>query len=143
MKPLPRITDESKEYWNATKNEKLMLQKCTTCNNIQFYPRFFCIECHSQDLDWIESEGRGKVYTYTVIRRAPSKAFVEDVPYTLALIELKEGVRMMSTIVDDKIKIGDQVEVVFEEVDESLKLPKFKKHGDGSRASLTNRASGV
>ncbi|OLO42390.1 hypothetical protein BTR23_03995 [Alkalihalophilus pseudofirmus] len=126
MKPLPKITDENKEYWNAAKNEKLMIQKCKECNNIQFYPRFFCVECHSQSLEWIESEGKGEVYTYTVIRRAPSKGFMDDVPYTLALVELKEGVRMMSTIVDEEVKIGDQVEVIFEEIDEGLKLPKFR-----------------
>jgi uncharacterized protein len=129
VKPLPKINDENRVFWNETKNQKLMLQKCSSCHQIQYYPRFFCANCYSESMEWIESQGKGNVYTFTVIRRAPSEGFLEDVPYTLALIELDEGVRMMSTIIEqpEDIKIGDKVEVSFKETEIDIQLPIFKK----------------
>ena len=88
--------------------------------------------CFSFDVEWTKACGRGTVYSYTVCLR-PAPGFENDVPYNIALVELAEGVRMMSTVVDcppDDLRIGMLVEVVFEDVIQDVTLPKFKPAGN-------------
>jgi uncharacterized OB-fold protein len=77
----------------------------------------------------VEASGRGRIYSYTVIHRPPSPAFEEDVPYTLALVELEEGVRLMSQIVGiepDDVSVDLPVEVVFDDISPAISLPRFR-----------------
>src|SRR5205814_4069294 len=93
-----------------------------------FYPRSICPACMSDRIAWIESTGRGTVYSYTIVHRAPAQ-FAEDVPYVVALIDLAEGVRMMSNVVGSPpaaVHIGAPVEVVFDDVTPEVTLPKFR-----------------
>jgi uncharacterized OB-fold protein len=83
----------------------------------------------SDRFEWRKSSGRGVVYSFTVVHRAPTPFFRDKVPYVVALIDLQEGVRMMSNIVGcdpAEVKIGDHVEVIFEDINEEITLPKFK-----------------
>ena len=73
QKPLPIIEVESREYWAGCREGKLLLQKCQDCGKVQFYPRTICANCFSTNLTWIQSSGKGTVYAYSVVRRAPSK----------------------------------------------------------------------
>jgi uncharacterized OB-fold protein len=101
---------------------------CRSCGQHHFYPRDFCPLCFSFDVGWTKACGRGVVYSYTICHR-PAPGFEKDVPYNLALIELDEGVRMMSTIVDcplEELSIGMAVEVVFDDVTSQVTLPKFR-----------------
>ena len=128
-KPVPVPTGESQPYWAGCKRHELLLQRCRACGHIQFYPRAVCTGCLSQDLDWTKASGRGSVYSYSVVYRAPSKVFAADAPYTTAIIELEEGVRMMSNVVGcppEEVRIGMPVEVIFEDVSEEIALPKFR-----------------
>jgi len=128
VKPLPYIHAETKAYWDGAKSHELLIRKCVTCGQFHFYPREFCPACLSSDVEWVKASGRGTVYSVTVCHR-PAPRFEKDVPYNLALIELEEGVRMMSNIVDcpnDDIKIGMTVEVVFDSVTPEVTLPKFR-----------------
>lgn len=128
-KPLPRLTTVSETYWKGARNHKLLIQKCENCGKKIYYPRMVCPKCLSSDLGWVEASGRGKVYSYSVVNRPPSKEFSEDVPYILALVELAEGPKMITNIVGcepEKVKIGMDVEVVFDDVTEDIALPKFK-----------------
>lgn len=127
-KPIPVPNAETKPYWDGCKRHELLVQTCDSCGNAQLYPRIFCTRCHSESLKWKPSSGRGTVYSYTIIRRAPSKAFKADVPYVLALVELDEGVRLMTNVIGcspDKVKINLPVRVVFEDVTENCTIPKF------------------
>ena len=125
---LPTPTTVTTAFWEATKCHKLLLQKCIHCESYIFYPRAFCPECLSQDLEWVESSGEGTIYSYTIIYHSPIREFEHLVPYIIAIIELKEGVRIMSNIVHCKpaeIHVGMTVHVIFEEVSKDISLPKF------------------
>ena len=128
-KPLPVTQPWSKKFWEGAKDGRLLIQKCNQCGSNIFYPRNACPECWSKDLGWIESSGRGKIYTYTVTIAGVEKKFAADLPYVLAYINLDEGIRMMTRIVGcdpDQVNIGMDVEVVFEELNEEFSLPYFK-----------------
>jgi uncharacterized OB-fold protein len=116
-------------YWNACKEHKLMVQRCEQCGKFRFYPGTFCTNCLSSELEWKEVSGRGTVYSYSIVYRPPFKNISMDVPYVVALIELNEGVRMMSNIVEcplHEISVGMKVQVTFIENQDEKILPKFK-----------------
>jgi len=128
MKPMPVIDPGTQPYWDALKDNRLTLKHCKACNTPHFYPRELCPLCYSDDLDWIDAAGGGVIYSYTVAHRAAGPAFAEDVPYTIAIIELDEGPRLMSRIVnpDAGLRIGVRVQVQFEAAAEGLVLPVFE-----------------
>ncbi len=128
-KPLPDIHEETRSFWEGCKNHELLVQKCLDCGHLYFYPRSICPECLSYNNEWVKASGRGKVYSYTVSFRPPTEAFLEDLPYNIAIIELEEGVRIMSNIVEcdnDNLTIGMPVEAVFEDITPEITLPRFK-----------------
>lgn len=128
-KPLPQPTPWSKPFWDGCKRRELLIQKCKDCQNPNFYPKLFCPNCLSLNLEWVKASGRGKVYSYTVVYSYQPTEFSEDVPYIVAVIDLQEGVRMMSNIVGcppEAVKCDIEVEVVFDDVTEEITLPKFK-----------------
>lgn len=129
-KPIPVPDSDSKPFWKGCSEEKLMIQHCLDCNTHIFYPRAVCPHCMSDYLEWIESSGRGTVYAYTIARRAAHPAFADDVPYVVALIDLDEGVRMMSNIVGcdvEDVSCNMAVKVVFQD-QEGMKIPKFRPY---------------
>ncbi|RJP16718.1 MAG: Zn-ribbon domain-containing OB-fold protein [Candidatus Abyssobacteria bacterium SURF_5] len=128
-KPLPDITESTKPFWEGCKAGKLLLPKCRSCGQMFFFPNHFCPECLSEDVDWIDSSGKGVVHTFTIISRPPSDAFAADVPYVVAVIDLEEGPRMLSNVIGippEHVRVGMPVEVVFERVSEEITLPKFR-----------------
>jgi uncharacterized OB-fold protein len=127
-KPLPIPDGDSHVFWQGCKENKLLIQKCKDCSKHIFYPRILCPHCFSEQVEWVESTGKGKIYSYTIARRGGGPAFKDDAPYAVALIELDEGVRMFSNIINidvEKVKCDLPVEVVFEE-QEDFTLPKFQ-----------------
>jgi len=132
-KPLPEFRPETKPYWEATKNHELKLPRSKTNNKFFFYPRAISpYDDMSQDIEWADASGRGKVWTYSIHNMGPTKAYKGDPPYVVALVELDEGVKMMTNIVDcdpQDVKIGMEVEVVFDDITEDVTLPKFKPVG--------------
>jgi uncharacterized OB-fold protein len=127
-KALPVPTPESAPYWQGCRESKLLLQRCAACGRQQFYPRAICAACSSPDLAWAAASGRGRVKSYTVIRRAVSAAYEPDVPYVVALIELAEGPTLMSNIVGappEQVRIGAAVRVRFDAWSDELRLPVF------------------
>lgn len=128
-KPTPFPTAVSEPYWDAAKEEKLVLQYCTSCDHYQFYPRPTCVVCLGTDLEWREAQGTGTIYSFTVVHRAPSQEF-QDTPYVVALVDLQEGVRMVSNIVGENpeaVRIGDRVKVCFETRGDSSSVPVFER----------------
>lgn len=126
--PQPYITPETEEFWKATTEEELLICQCNGCDDIYFYPRQRCPHCSSMDTKYIESSGKGEVYARSVVHQAAAE-YSEVTPFILAYVELDEGLRMMTNIVDtnpDDVEIGDKVEVVFDEVDENAALPRFR-----------------
>jgi uncharacterized OB-fold protein len=128
-KPLPEFRPETQPYWDACKRHELVLPKCKTCGRFFFYPRALCPNCMSQDLEWVKASGKAKVWTFAIHHMGPSKAYKGEPPYPVAMIETQEGVMMMTNIVDCKpedVRIGMEVEVVFDDVTSEVTLPKFK-----------------
>jgi len=127
--PLPKPDQDSEPYWEGTRRHELLLQQCSACRRFRFYPRSLCPFCFSDAFNWRAAAGRGSVYSFTVVHRAPFPSFRDKIPYVLALIELEEGVRMMSNVVDcdpAQVRIGMPVVVVFDAVTEEITLPKFR-----------------
>ena len=127
--PLPRPDKDSEAYWDAARRHELVLQQCLECNRFRFYPRSVCPNCLSEKFEWRRVRGRGVIYSFTIVHRPPTPAFRDQVPYVLALIELEEGVRMMSNVVEcepTSVRIGMTVEVTFHDITSEMTLPKFK-----------------
>ncbi|MFC1982805.1 Zn-ribbon domain-containing OB-fold protein [Chloroflexota bacterium] len=129
LKPIPVPNADTLPFWEGCKQHKLLIQRCKACGHHQFYPRHVCTNCMSLEPEFVPSTGRGEIYTFIVVHRAPTKVFEPEIPYVVAVIQLDEGVRMMSNIVDcpiDAVKIGMRVEVFFDDVSDSIALPRFK-----------------
>ncbi len=130
-RPLPQpITPEAKPYWDGLKEQKLMLPKCESCGPF-FYPRIMCPKCHSRNITWIQASGKGKLYSFEIVYQKFNPAFKIDPPYVLAMIELEEGPRMMSNLInidpDPKVITCDMpVEVVFERLTDEITIPLFQ-----------------
>jgi hypothetical protein len=110
----------------------LVLQRCVRCAQYQFYPRSLCATC-TGDTEWVEASGRGTLYTYTVIRQNRAEAFAPLSPYAVGIVELDEGVRMMSNIVDceiDALRVGMPLEVVMLRAADDVGLPFWRPLGD-------------
>jgi uncharacterized OB-fold protein len=128
-KPLPVVTDESRPFWEGCRQGKLLLQYCDQCQRHQFYPRLYCMQCGSNKVRWVEASGRGVIYSYTIIYQNKAPEFVNDTPYNVAVVQLEEGPRMMSNIVDidpANLRVDLPVMVVFDAVSENISLPRFK-----------------
>ena len=131
-KPLPSISGETRPYWDSCRRGQLLIQKCDSCGEYQFYPRGICANCWSNDIQWIISSGKGTVWTFTVTYQNGTPGFAEDVPYVLALVELEEGVRMFTNIVEcdpRSVTIGMPVEVTFVQATNQISVPYFKPAG--------------
>lgn len=129
VNPLPELTSVSKPFYSAARKGKLLIQRCTQCQRSIFYPKVICPHCLSTDLDWFESSGRGKVYSYTIVQSGAPEAFKLAVPYVIAVIDLDEGVRMLSWIVDcnpAEVVCDMEVHVTFKNLDEHVALPMFR-----------------
>ena len=131
-KPLPTMSGETKPYWDNCRRGRLLIQKCDSCGEYQFYPRGICANCWSNDIQWITSSGKGTVWTFTVTYQNGTPGFAEDVPYVLALVELEEGVRMFTNIVEcdpRSVTIGMPVEVTFIQATNQISVQYFKPVG--------------
>ena len=128
-KPLPTISGETRPFWEACRRGKLLIQRCHSCGEYQFYPRGICASCWSADIAWVKSSGRGTVWTFTVTYQNRSMGFADEVPYVVALVELEEGVRMFTNLVETRpadVVIGMPVEVTFIHATEGITVPYFK-----------------
>jgi uncharacterized protein len=129
LKPIPPIQPWTRPFWQATREGKLMIQQCQSCGRNVFYPRLSCPFCFSDRLDWIESSGKGKVYTFSAVRNNAPSAFMADMPFVIAIVRLDEGVQMMTNIIGcDPAQVYCEmpVTVVFEKLNDEITLPKFK-----------------
>jgi uncharacterized protein len=129
VRPLPSPNPLTAPYWQAAHAGELKLPCCQTCAKFHFYPRASCPHCGSANLDWRKVSGKGVVYSFTVVHRAPSKGFEELVPYAVAVVALDEGPHLMTRLIDvppQAVRIGLRVTVAFEKQDDETTLPVFR-----------------
>jgi uncharacterized OB-fold protein len=128
-RPLPHLDEENRPWWEALKRHELYLQKCRDCGELRYYPRALCPSCLSSQTQWVRAKGRGKVYTFTATYQNQQPGFRESLPYILAYVELDEGLKMLTNLVDcrpEDVKIDMPVEVVFDDATELVTLAKFR-----------------
>ena len=130
-RPLPVADDLSQPFWEAGKQHRLVVQRCRECGYFNHPPRPACDACQSQQLQFEPVSGRGTIYSFTVMHQPNIAGFEDQIPYINILVELEEQplLFMVSNLPAsdlDKIKIGGQVEVYFEEVDPDTTLPQFR-----------------
>lgn len=116
-------------FWEATKTKKLMYQYCTSADKAVFYPRQISPYSLKDTLVWRESVGKGEIYAVTVVHKPTLPMYMQKVPYAVAIVEMDEGYRMMTEIVNtdvEKVKVGDRVKVTWEELSEGKNYPVFE-----------------
>lgn len=119
LKPMPLATKISAPFWQALKENQLKIQQCNHCDGWVFYPRNHCIHCFAHDLEWKQVSGEGTLYSYTLTRIPTMPEFSDEMPQALAVVELEQGVRINSTLIDvaeEDIKIGMALKAVFDKV---------------------------
>ncbi|MDQ3811814.1 MAG: Zn-ribbon domain-containing OB-fold protein [Chloroflexota bacterium] len=129
--PAPFVIPELKRFWDATSARQLLLPRCDDCGAVIWYPRPFCPECASVRVSWFEASGRGTVYSFTVNRRgqADLPEYRDAGAYVLAYVELEEGPRVMTNIIEcdpEGVRIGQQVQVVFHDTGQGTALVRFR-----------------
>jgi len=131
QKPIPEITKQSEPFWQACKESRLLIMNCRDCGKPFFYPRRSCPSCWSEEVEWIESKGRGTIWTLSEVAISLwGNAWDDAVPYTVAVIDLDEGVRMASRLVGgSNLKIGDRVQVTFQPGENDVVMPYFTAAG--------------
>ena len=131
-RPLPTpITPEAKPFWDGLREQKLLLPRCGACGHVFFYPRAVCPRCHARDIGWIQASGRGTLHAFEIAHQVFNKAWKIKPPYVLAMVELAEGPRLMTNLVnvepDPKVITCDMpVRVVFSKLTEEITLPLFE-----------------
>ena len=126
-RPLPAITPETRHFWEGARSGELRLQKCTACTHVYFPPRPFCPKCASRDVTVVRASGRASLYSYVIHHRA-LPGFTP--PYSIAVVQLEEGPRMMTNIVEcpqtpEALQLDMKVQVKFEKLDDKITLPLF------------------
>lgn len=130
-KPLPQADPVTAPYWESLKAHAMKIQRCNDTGRFFFYPRGMSPYTLSGNLSWEPVSGKGVLHAFTIVHTNRAPGFAEDLPYVVALVELAEGVRMMSNLIDvppdpEHVKIGMPVELVYDDVTEDVTLPKFR-----------------
>ena len=124
--PVPEPTAVSAPFWDATRRRELTMQRCETCNRLVWYPRFVCPHCGGSTLQWERLSGNGVVYAVSVHHRAALPALADKVPYSVVLVDLDDGVRLMSNVFGTAPAVGDRVGVAWTPLDDGRNLPVFE-----------------
>jgi uncharacterized protein len=128
-KPSPVVDHLSEPFWRGCREDRLLIQACDACATPRFPPGPLCHACGSDRSRWIEASGRGRVYSWIVVRHPiPAEIYASEVPYVVALVELDEGVRMPTNLVGcapEALTADMRVEVCFRDVGD-VRLPQFR-----------------
>ena len=128
-KPRRRIGPDNAPFWQGCREHRLMLPTCRACGKPHLPPGPVCPFCFSTDMVWQAASGRGQISSWTIVHKAWFPAFKDETPYNVVQVELDEGPRLTSHIVgagEQKLQIGQRVEVVFNDIDDELTLHGFR-----------------
>jgi uncharacterized protein len=126
---LPTIEPETQPFWDAAKEGKFLIQRCGACGGAQHYPRPFCAVCWSDQVTFEEASGRGTLYTFSTVFMNDLPPFNERLPYVVAAVDLEEGPRVMTNIVDADpadLRVGMPVVVDFRPLTDDITAPVFR-----------------
>jgi uncharacterized OB-fold protein len=125
----PPESEGAAPYWEATREQRLVLPWCPSCDGPFWYPREVCPRCLSPDVEWRAASGRGRVYACSTMPKPAMSGLADLVPYVVALVELDEGVRVMSNVTGcppDDVVVGMPVQVTWEALPDGRHLPLFE-----------------
>jgi len=128
-RPIPESNADTGPFWDGCRIHQLRFQKCSDCGYVRFPASFLCPRCYSFDSQWIESIGRGKIYSFAIYHVAFDQAFKDNLPYLTAIVELAEGPRILTNIVGCRpsdVRCDMPVEVVWDDIAARFALPKFR-----------------
>ncbi len=126
---LPTIEDETRPFWDALREGRLMIARCDSCGEVHYYPRAMCPFCWSEDVSLVAAAGTGTLYTWSTVYVNDLPPFNTKVPYVAAQVDLDEGVRITTMVVNalpEDLKIGMAVQVVFEAISDDVTIPVFE-----------------
>ncbi len=127
-KPLPSPTDATLPFWQGCSAGVLRLRRCSHCDRVRGPSRIVC-ECGQAVHTWFNASGRGQIFSFTVVHRAPDLAFRADLPYVVAVVTLEEGPHLLANVIGcppQQVSIGLRVEAVFETVAPGIGVANFK-----------------
>lgn len=125
----PPESDAGAAFWAASREQRFVLPTCTACGRAHWYPREVCPHCFGAELEWRPASGRGTVYACSTMPKPALPMLADRVPYVVALVELDEGPRMMTNVVDvapDDVAVGQVVELLWEPLTDGRHLPTFR-----------------
>jgi hypothetical protein len=125
---LPAPEPETRPFWDATRERRLLVKRCAECGEAHFYPRPFCPRCWSEDVMWEDASGYATLYTWSTVHVNDLPPFPERVPYVAAIVELAEGPRMMTNVVDcddAHLEVGMALQVRYRDLDDEFSIPVF------------------
>jgi uncharacterized OB-fold protein len=128
-RPLPIVTEENARYWRSARAHRLELPFCMACERAFYPPQHRCPTCLSDRVEWRPVSGRGRVFTWIVMHQVYDPWFKDKVPYVVAAVELEEGPRLITNLVNcphDRIRLNMPVRVVYEDVNDELALVYFE-----------------
>jgi uncharacterized OB-fold protein len=128
LPPKPIPDPDSGPYWEALKEERLLVQRCRSCGGMQLYFRAVCRSCWSRDIEELEASGRGTVYSFSISHSVGDPALKAELPYAIVLVDLEEGARVLSRLDGDPdaVRIGDPVVAAFRKIDDEATLLHFR-----------------
>ena len=127
--PRPVVDWESRPFWEGCGRGELLLQRCADCGTLRARPCALCPECLSDAIDWVVASGGGTLHTFTVTHQNHAPGFREALPYVLAYVDLEEGVRLLTNLVDcepEKLRIGMPLRVDFADLEGNIAIPRFR-----------------
>lgn len=135
---LPTIEGESQPFWDAAKEHRFLIARCGSCERVHHYPRPFCPYCWSEDVAWVEASGRATLYTYSTVFMNDMPPFRDRLPYLAAVVDLEEGPRVMTNLVDvdsSDLEIGMPLEVAYQQISPDVTVPVFRPAGSSAPAA--------
>jgi len=132
---LPTPEGDTIAFWEAAKEERLLIKHCLDCDVYSYYPRPFCPKCWSEQVEWFEASGGATLYTWSVIYANDQPPFRDQVPYVAAVVDLDEGPRMMTNVIDcpfEELRIGMPLRVTFRPISDEFTIPVFVRATGGT-----------
>jgi uncharacterized OB-fold protein len=126
---LPTPDDATRPFWDAARAGRFLIKRCRECGRAHFYPRPFCPHCWSTAVDWEEASGAASLYTWSVVHQNDLPPWPERVPYVAAVVDLEEGPRVITNVVDcefDRLRVGMPLQVTFRPASDDVTLPVFR-----------------
>ena len=130
LKPLPAVDPRNQPHWDGARAGRLMIQACSDCSALRYPFSKLCPHCHSTKSEWRQASGKGTVWSWCVFHRVYFKGFENEMPYSVVLVELDEGVKMYSNLIGvtkEQVRIGMRVRAVFEPATDEVTLVKFEE----------------